>query len=134
MGSGGCVQRIEVIVKRKKKSGGGHSRCKWGSEAFVKFKKKKNSRGGGGGVRLGEGWCQSGCERRSDAFLKIIFFCWGGGGVGLGVRVEVIGEVKFLWKFEKKNYFFFLGGGGSGRGVRSGVGEGVEVARFGVGG
>ena len=30
-GSGGCVQRTEVIVKRKKKvgGGGGHSRCKW---------------------------------------------------------------------------------------------------------
>ena len=46
-------------MKRKKKvRGGGHSRCIWGSEAFVKFKKKKNSRGGGGGgggVRFGEG-------------------------------------------------------------------------------
>ena len=41
-------------MKRKKKSGGGHSRCKWGSEAFVKFKKKK-SRGGGGGVGWGRG-------------------------------------------------------------------------------
>ena len=38
--------------------------------------------------------------------------------------MDVIGEVK---------YFFFWGGG-SGRGVRSGVGEGVGVARFGVGG
>ena len=47
-GSGGCVQRMEVIVKRKK-SQGGHSRCKWGSEAFVKFKKKKIQGGGGGG-------------------------------------------------------------------------------------
>ena len=27
-GSGGCVKKIEVIVKSKKKSGG-HSRCKW---------------------------------------------------------------------------------------------------------
>ena len=42
-------------MKRKKKSGGGgHSRCKWGSEAFVKLK-KKNQGEGGGGVRLGEG-------------------------------------------------------------------------------
>ena len=45
--------------------------------------------------------CQSGCERRSDAFLKIIIFFFGGGGggeggVGFGVRVDVIGEVKFL--------------------------------------
>ena len=61
-GRGGCVQRMEVIVKRKKKvSGGG---------------------GGGGG--------QGRCERRSEAFVKIrkknIFF-WGvgwGGGFGLG--------------------------------------------------
>ena len=30
-GLGGCVQRM---------GGGGHSRCKWRSEAFVKFKKK----------------------------------------------------------------------------------------------
>ena len=49
----------------------------------MKFK-KKISGGGGGGVRLGEGsGCQSGCERRSDAFLKkknIFFFGGGGGG------------------------------------------------------
>ena len=52
-------------MKRKKKvgGGGGHSRCKWRSEAFVKFKKK--ILGGGGQV---------------------------GGGVG-GVRVNVNGEV-----------------------------------------
>ena len=47
-------------MKRKKKfffwGGRGHSRCKWRSEAFVKFK-KKNSRGGGqvgGGVGVSE--------------------------------------------------------------------------------
>ena len=51
-------------MKRKKKSGGGHSRCKWGSEAFVKFKKKNSRRGGVG----------SGCGRG-------------------GVRVDVNGEV-----------------------------------------
>ena len=66
-GSWGCVQRTEVIVKRKKKSWGGcHSRCKWRIEAFVKLK-KKTRRGGGGG---------------------------GGGQVGGGdVRVDVNGEV-----------------------------------------
>ena len=57
-GEGGCVQRMEVIVKRKKKSGGG----------------------GGGG--------QGRCELRSEAFVNIqkkIFFFWGGGvGVGVG--------------------------------------------------
>ena len=96
-----CTKNGSYCEKEKKVRGGGHSRCKWGSEAFVKFK-KKNSRGGGGGVRLGEGGggCQSGCEGRSDAFLKSIFFLWGG-GVDLGVRVEVIREVKLLWKFEK---------------------------------
>ena len=50
-------------------------------------------------VGFGEGsggaGCQSECERRSDAFLKIIFFC-GGGASGWGVRMDVIGEVKFL--------------------------------------
>ena len=73
-GSGGCVQKMEVIVKRKKSrggggGGGGHSRCKWRSEAFVKL--KKNSSGGGGGGRV-----------------------WGGVG---GVRVDVNdGEVTLL--------------------------------------
>ena len=42
-GEGGCVQRMEVIVKRKKSQcvcvwgGGGQGRC----EAFVKIQKKK---------------------------------------------------------------------------------------------
>ena len=51
----------------------------------------------------------------------------GGGGVGFGVRVEVIGEVKFLWKFEKK--IFFCGGrvrpGGPFRGWGGGGGSKV---------
>ena len=34
----------------------------------------------------------------------------------------------------QKDFFFLGGGGGSDRGVRSWVGEGVGVARFGVGG
>ena len=59
-----------------------------------------------GGIRVGG---QGGCERRSEVFVKI----------------------------QKKNIFFFLGGGGRGRagggGVRSGVGWGRGVARFGVG-
>ena len=57
---GGCVQRMEVIVKRKKKSVGG---------------------GGGGGG-------QGRYERRSKAFVKIqfffIYFFFGGGGSGWG--------------------------------------------------
>ena len=54
----------------------------------------------GGGVGLGG---QSGCERRIEVFVKIqkkIFF-WGGGGAsvggsGLGVKVDVNEELKFL--------------------------------------
>ena len=76
---GGCVQRIEVIVKRKKKSvggggggGGGQGRCEPRSEAFVKIQKKNFFLGGGG--RSGQG----------------------GGQVG-GVRVDVNGEVELLW-------------------------------------
>ena len=52
-----------------------------------------------------------------------------GGGVGLGgVRVDVIGELKFLGKFTRKKFFFGGGGGGDrggtdrGRGGRVGVG------------
>ena len=33
---------------------------------------------------------------------KNIFFFLGGGGGGGGVRVDVNGEVKLLWKFKKK--------------------------------
>ena len=50
---------------------------------------------------------QGGCEWRSETFVKIPKKIWGGGGgglgggggggvVGLGVRVDVNGEVKFL--------------------------------------
>ena len=39
-------------------------------------------------------------------------------GVGGGVRVDVNEELKFLCKFEKKNW----GGGGSGVGLGGGVG------------
>ena len=61
-GEGGCVQRMEVIVKRKKSREGG----------------------GGGG--------QGRCEPRSEAFVKILFFSsfflfFGGGGRGGGARV-----------------------------------------------
>ena len=99
-GGGGCVQRMEVIVKRKKVSGGvgGQGRCERRSEAFVKIQKKNYfffflGGGGGGG--------QGGCELRSEAFVNIqkkifFFFGGGGGGSGWGVRVDVNGEVKLL--------------------------------------
>ena len=54
-GEGGCVKRMEVIVKRKKGRGG----CERRSEALVKIQKKKNIfflwggvGWGGGGVRV----------------------------------------------------------------------------------
>ena len=67
-GEGGCVQRMEVIVKRKKSQGGGggQGRCEQRSEAFVKTQRKNVFSLGGGGGRVG------------------------------GVRVDVIGEVKLL--------------------------------------
>ena len=66
---GGYVQRMEVIVKRKK-SQGGQGRCERRSEAFVKIQKKKRfwRGGGGGGGRVGGG----------------------------GFRVDMNGEVKLL--------------------------------------
>ena len=48
-------------------------------------------------------------------------------GVGLGVRVDVNGEVKFLLKFKKK----IEGGGGRGRVGRGGVRSGVGVGEVG---
>ena len=58
---------------------------------------------GGGSGQGGGGSGQGGWERRIEAFVKIqkkkFFFFGGGGGggdVGLGVRVDVNGEVKFL--------------------------------------
>ena len=92
-GGGGYVQRMEVIVKRKKvRGGGGQGRCERRSEAFVDIQKKiwwgggRVEGGGGGGG-------QGGCELRSEAFVKIqkkkhffffffFFFFWGGVGLG----------------------------------------------------
>ena len=81
----------------------------------MKMKKERKSQGGGGGgvrvVRLGGRGGQGGCERRSEAFVKIqflflFFFNWGGrcqvGGGEWGQggcewrRMEKNGEVKFL--------------------------------------
>ena len=93
---------------------GGHGRCEQRSEVFVKTQKKKIFFFLGGG---GSGWgCQVGYERRIEVFVKIQKIIGGG---GVGVRVDVNREVKFLWKF--KNFFFFFffffwGGGGGGQG------------------
>ena len=50
-GQGGCVQRMEVIVKRR----GSQDRCDRRSETFVKIQKKKNFFLGGGGSGRGGG-------------------------------------------------------------------------------
>ena len=103
-GEGECVQRMEVIVKRKKSQGGrgGQGRCEWRSEAFVKIQKKYFFWGGGVGLGGGGGGGQGGCELRSEAFVKIqkkkknLGGGGGGGGRVGGVRVDVNGEVKLL--------------------------------------
>ena len=75
-GQGGCDRRIEVLGKIQVGSGG----------------------------RVGVGG-QAGCERRIDVFVKIQKKLGGGAGVGsrggsgLGVRVDVNEELKFLGKF-----------------------------------
>ena len=62
----GCVQRMEVIVKRKKSwgggggGGGGQDGCELRSEAFVKIQKKKKLGGGGSGRGWGVGLVGSG--------------------------------------------------------------------------
>ena len=49
----------------------------------------------------------------------------GEGSGWCGVRVDVMGELKFLGKFTKKKYFFFWGGGRVGLGGgRVGLGGG----------
>ena len=54
---------------------------------------------------------------------------WGGGGSGLGVRMDVNEELKFLVKIQKKNIFFFFwgGGGGVGLGGQGGCEHRIEV-------
>ena len=112
-GQGGCERRIEVFVKIKRRHifflGGGRSDRGEGSGLgwvrFVFFY-------GGGGGRVGGGGCQGGCERKNRSFCensKKKYFFWGGffflgggavrsggGVVGLGVRLDVNEELKFL--------------------------------------
>ena len=101
-GGGGYVQRMEVIVKRKKSQGRGQGRCERRSEAFVKIQKKHFFfiflffvGGVGLGVGLGGGGVQGGYEWRSEAFVKIKKkiggrgLVRGGGGLRGWVRVDV---------------------------------------------
>ena len=101
MGSGGsqdeCDRRIEIFVKIPNKKfgrgvglGGGSG---WISEVFVKFQKNKGFRGGWARGR------QCGSEQRIEVFMKIQkkkSMGGGGSGLGMGVRVDVNEEVKFL--------------------------------------
>ena len=107
------IEELKFLGKFTKNSGGG------------------GGGGGGGGVREGSGggsgwWGGQGeCERRIEVFVKIpkkkkkIFFFLGGGGGGgwgVGVRVDVNEELKFLGNSHKK----IFGGGGGGGGGRGG--------------
>ena len=65
----GCVQRMEIIVKRK--GGGVQGRCEQRSEAFVKIILFFFFLGGGGGGGGAGASGQGGCERRSEVFVKI---------------------------------------------------------------
>ena len=76
--------------------GGDQGRCERRSEFFVKFQKNQ--------IFFFE-FSQKlhfsdPIDRRSEVFVKIqkkiFFFLGGGGGGGGGVRIDVIGEVKFL--------------------------------------
>ena len=82
--------------------GGGQGGCEQRIEVFVKIQKKKiGGVGGGGGCVVGGGL--------------------GGSRVGgVGVRVDVIEELKFLGKFTKKKLGGGVGSGWGGGGWGSG--------------
>ena len=92
-------------------------------------KEKKISRGegvgsGGGGDRLG--WVQGGCEWRSEAFVKIQTFFFGGvglgsGGIGLGGQGGWEQRSEACVKIKKKNR------GGVGLGGQGGWERGIEA-------
>ena len=99
----------------------------------MKIEKKKIFFLGGGvgwGGGSGSGWGgggQGGCERRTEVFVKIQNFFFGGGGLGGGVRVDVNQELKFFGKFKKKK----LGGEGWVHGGSGGWGGGGGWVRLG---
>ena len=103
---GGCVQRMEAIVKRKNKSGGGggQGRCEWRSEAFVIFFFFFFFFFGGGGVGSGlVGW-GGGVRVNGNGELQLFM-----GGVGLGQGEGGSGWGGWEQRNEackKKNLFF----------------------------
>ena len=91
-GQEGCVQRIEVIVVKRKKSwgGGGVGRLKEDANGLVKLllKFKKKMGGGGGGVRVDvirEVRLFVEIQKKQTLFFCFCFFLGGGSGrVGSG--------------------------------------------------
>ena len=62
-----CTKNGSYCEKEKKsRGGGGHSRCKWRSEAFVKLKKKIL---GGGGGQVGGGVGSVGVDVNGEVTL-----------------------------------------------------------------
>ena len=72
-----------------------------GCEVFVKIQKKWGGRGSRGGFRLRGGGGQGRCERRSEIFVKKIFF-WGGGRVGGGGQGGCERRIEVFVKIQKK--------------------------------
>ena len=92
--------------------------CERQRRILVIVKIQKKIRGGGGSSRRGQGEC----ERRSEFFCgnsktNCGGTCGGVRGSGWGVRVDVNGELKFLWKFKKNGGGVGLGGQVWGGGV-----------------
>ena len=76
-----CTKKGSYCEKEKKVRGGGNSRCKWRSEAFVKLKKKSR---GGVGLGLGEGSGDVRVDVNGEVTLFLNIFCggvscWGSG-------------------------------------------------------
>ena len=129
-GQGGCERRIEFFVKISKKkigggggSGGGEGSglggqggCEWRIEVFGKIHKKKlgGGRGREGGSGGGSGWWGVGVRVDVNEELKFlggVGLVGGGGQGGCERRIEVFGKIH-----TKKNW----GEGGSGGGLRLG--------------
>ena len=66
-GQGCCEPRIEVIVKFEEKSLGG---CEQRIEVIVKMQKKVRMVGVGVGPGVGVGWGSGGCKPRIEGIVK----------------------------------------------------------------